>query len=96
MFDILTEGATPRSMDTETAIREPYQLVNLLCPALEECFRRVGEDCNDNAVGYLQFTGMEVGFQIGLLAGLIFADADAQEIDRAVRGLVHASVARRF
>ncbi len=96
MFDILTEGAEPRSLNTETEIREPWGLVNFLCPALEECYKRAIDGDTEDSLSNLEYVGTEVGFQIGMLAGLIFADCDPREIDRAECGLIHASAARKF
>jgi hypothetical protein len=95
MFDILTEGSEPRSMSTDEGIREPYELANFLRPALEGYYERSrGPVSDEDSVAFLQYEGIEAGFQIGILAGFIFAGADVREIDRAERGLIHASMAR--
>ncbi len=88
----------PRSLDVAGVNREPHAAVAYLCPSIEGRFERlqhnvIGQHLSDDA-GDLHYWSTEVAFQIGMLAGAIYADCPATTIDRFERGLIVAIAAR--
>jgi hypothetical protein len=84
IFDAMTTGEPPRSLSC-WEIREPDQLANYLNPVLKAQHDR-GVDVHYEAI--------IAGYQIGMLAGVIFGDCPASTIDRFERGLVFATAAK--
>jgi hypothetical protein len=99
LLDNFTDGI-PRSLDIGVN-REPHAAVAYLCPSIEGRFDRlhrlqhnaIVQKLSDD-VGDLHYWSTEVAFQIGMLAGVIYADCPAATIDRFERGLVVAIAAR--
>src|SRR5438034_7148212 len=98
LFDVVTDSL-PRSLDGRSDNREPYDLANYINPSLRGHYNR----CSNVTVGpleddlcTLQWEGMETAFQIGILAGFIFAGCSEGTIDRVEQGLISATTARRW
>ena len=93
LFDNYT-GGIPRSLDVVDVNREPYGAVQYISPWTEGCLERLQNGIvNDNDpddVFEFFFFRTETAFQLGMLAGAIYADCPTTTIDRFERGLVTA------
>ena len=91
LLDNFTDGI-PRSLDHVNVNREPFGTVYLFSPKLEAMVDRLQKNepisCLSDDVFELFFWGTDTAYQIGMLAGAIYADCPAATIDRFERGLV--------
>ena len=99
LLDNYTDGI-PRSLDIVDVNKEPYGAVDYLCPSLKGRLDRLQnetyEACLSDDVGELYFWSTEIAFQIGMLAGAIYADCPKETVDRFERGLAFALAARHW
>ena len=96
-------GDVPRSLDHER--QDVFQLVENLNPLVNGLFKMIDDlasqhGCDDviefNAkLLLLEIEAAETGFQIGVLAGAIFAGCSQEQIDKFERGLTFAMASHR-
>jgi hypothetical protein len=96
IFDAMTNDGPPHSLYTDKAIREHYQLTDYLNPMLRAQYDRVMDRVGENPLLTLHSDIIQTAYQIGMLAGAIFADCPAAIIDRFERGLAFATGARSW
>jgi hypothetical protein len=91
LFDNFTDGI-PRTLDADERNREPYGAVEFLSPGLKGRTERLQKEnplsCISDDASELFFFSTEVAYQIGMLAGAIYADCSKATVDRFERGLV--------
>jgi hypothetical protein len=96
LFDNFTDGIPP-SLDIVDVNREPYGAVYHLSPLLEAGVKHLqhGEvkRCFSDDVFELFFFSTQTAYEVGMLAGAIYADSPTTTIDRFERGLVAALAA---
>jgi hypothetical protein len=100
IFDVAVPGM-PRSLDniSDADERELHDMVASLNPEVTQLFDYLSELLEGKAGDKLfdcHYHSIELAFQIGMFAGIIFACDSPAEIDRAEKGLVVASAARQL
>jgi hypothetical protein len=97
-FDVITDDI-PHSLNNYEK-RCVTELVDAFDPCIEGHFKRVedlvGESCVHDDLSNLKWQTAETAYQIGMLAGAMFSGASDREIDRLERGLIHATVSRKW
>ena len=91
LFDNFIDGIPP-SLDVVNVNREPYGVVYHLSPLLQSCVEHHGEVKSDDVFD-LFFFSTQTAYEVGMLAGAIYADSPTATIDRFERGLVTALAA---
>jgi len=96
-------GDVPRSLDRER--QDVVQLVENLNPLVNGFFKMIDDLANqhgcDEFIDFnaklflLKMEAAETGFQIGVLAGAIFAGCSQEQIDKFERGLTFAMASHR-
>jgi hypothetical protein len=99
-FDVVTDDALdPHSMSNREK-SSVTDLVDAFDPCILGHYKRVenlvGESCVHDDLSNLKWQTSETAFQIGILQGAIFAGCSDREIDRLERGLIHATVSRKW
>ena len=102
-FDVVTAD-TPHSVAIPNALEprddaSPLDLAESFNPCLAGQHDRIGELVPDpgeldTLICTMKIETADTAFQIGILAGAIFAGCSDREIDRLERGLVHATAVR--
>jgi hypothetical protein len=94
-FDVVTDD-TPRSVDYVNG-SWPIDLAETLSPCVKGRFDWIYERISEkDELFNLKSETAETAFQVGVLAGAIFAGCSDREIDRLERGLIHATVSRNW
>jgi hypothetical protein len=96
LFDNFTDGIPP-SLDIVDVNREPYGAVYHLSPLLKAWVEHLQhgavKSCLSDDVFELFFFSTQTAYEVGMLAGAIYADSPTTTIDRFERGLVGALAA---
>jgi hypothetical protein len=91
LFDNYTDGI-PRSLDYMDINRAPFGAVYFISPKLKAMVEGLQKNkpirCLSDDVFELFFWGTDTAYQIGMLAGAIYADCPTATIDRFERGLI--------
>jgi hypothetical protein len=96
-FDVVT-GDTPWSVDS---VNSPYplDLAEMFNPCIpgryDPMYESISHEWKDELFNLKSETA-DTAFQIGVLAGAIFAGCSDREIDRLERGLIHATMSRNW
>jgi len=96
-FDVVADDM-PTSLDHGSDVC-PSTLVELLNPCItgfqEICEAKIPREIQDE-LNSLKWHTADTAFAIGVLFGCMISGASEKEIDRLERGLVHATVSRRW
>jgi hypothetical protein len=96
-FDVVTNDM-PCSVQTRSDVPSVLELADGFDPCIKGRFDVLSESIPDlsGELFNMKMDIAETAFQLGVLAGPIFSGASDREIDRLERGLIHATVSRRW